>query len=368
KFLESQEKPGYVYGFAENTGDALTYKIIKPNMKTVISRSVIQPATDISKRNRHVKFDEDTKEKLKKEEADRNPGTTDNPICIPDDFKDDDEEDEEEDKEKESKAVSMRTQSKAKHFKREESNFVILHVKTQGDTNILTSSISRPMNMIRNILFFMLLPVLMWIPETDAAVPEIGEKFYQNTIEDFEPHKWDQLRYLHALDKAESSGDEVQHAGNDIMEGNTDIWNIGEVIDHRVKGGRHEVKCKFKGQPRSTSWLDMYSLALQDPIPILKYAKRKHLLSQAPFSNLSRYCVGDAPSRLAQVFKAKIRPGSKKFQFRVEVPMGIKYAFHLDKSNGNTLWLDAIKTELKQINDYETFGVLDEGESAPKGY
>ncbi|MEM7375788.1 MAG: hypothetical protein AAF587_44765, partial [Bacteroidota bacterium] len=243
KFPESQEKPGYVYGFAENTGDALTYKIIKPNMKTVISRSVIRPATDISKRNRRVKFDEDTEEKLKKEEADRNPGTTNNPICIPDDFKDDDEEDEEEDKEKESKAVSTRTRSKTKHLKQEDSNFAILHVKTQGDNNILTSRTNRPINMIRNILFFMLLPILMWIPETDADIPEIGEEFYQNIIENFEPHKWDQLRYLHALDKAENSGDEVQHAWNDIMEGNTDLWDIGEVIGHRVKRGKYEIKC-----------------------------------------------------------------------------------------------------------------------------
>jgi hypothetical protein len=40
----------------------------------------------------------------------------------------------------------------------------------------------------------------------------------------------------------------------------------------------------------------------------------------------------------------------------------------LDKKNGNTLWEEAIKTELKQLTDYETFIVLDSEEDIPKGY
>jgi Reverse transcriptase (RNA-dependent DNA polymerase) len=40
----------------------------------------------------------------------------------------------------------------------------------------------------------------------------------------------------------------------------------------------------------------------------------------------------------------------------------------LDKKNGNNLWEEAIKTELKQLTDYETFIVLDSEEDIPKGY
>jgi hypothetical protein len=40
----------------------------------------------------------------------------------------------------------------------------------------------------------------------------------------------------------------------------------------------------------------------------------------------------------------------------------------LDKKNGNQLWREAIKTELKQLTDYQTFIVLDSGKDIPTGY
>ena len=79
----------------------------------------------------------------------------------------------------------------------------------------------------------------------------------------------------------------------------------------------------------------MYALAMQDPIPILKYAKDKHIVTQAPFNVLAQYCTGDSPSQLARVFKAKCRPGSAKYKFGVQVPMGVKQALYLDKVNGD---------------------------------
>ena len=40
-FLETKEVPGYFVGFAKNTGDALTCKILKSDMKTILHRSVV---------------------------------------------------------------------------------------------------------------------------------------------------------------------------------------------------------------------------------------------------------------------------------------------------------------------------------------
>jgi hypothetical protein len=58
KFPASKEQPGYFVGFATNTGDQLTFKILKEDKKTVISRSVVRPASaDVAKRNRRVTFD-----------------------------------------------------------------------------------------------------------------------------------------------------------------------------------------------------------------------------------------------------------------------------------------------------------------------
>jgi hypothetical protein len=49
-------------------------------------------------------------------------------------------------------------------------------------------------------------------------------------------------------------------------------------------------------------------------------------------------------------------------------PKAIKNAIDLDKKNGNQLWQETIKTELKQFTDYQTFIVLDSGEDIPTGY
>jgi hypothetical protein len=55
-------------------------------------------------------------------------------------------------------------------------------------------------------------------------------------------------------------------------------------------------------------------------------------------------------------------------KFGIQVPKGIKNAINWDKKNGNNLREEAIKTELKQLTDYETFIVLDSGEDIPKGF
>jgi hypothetical protein len=56
------------------------------------------------------------------------------------------------------------------------------------------------------------------------------------------------------------------------------------------------------------------------------------------------------------------------YKFGIQVPKGIKNAIDLDKKHGNHLWQEAIKTELKQLTDYQTFIGLDSGEDIPTGY
>jgi len=52
----------------------------------------------------------------------------------------------------------------------------------------------------------------------------------------------------------------------------------------------------------------------------------------------------------------------------VEVPRNVKHALEIDKRNGNTAWRDAIRLEIKQLNDYATFQVVPDGTPIPKGY
>jgi hypothetical protein len=49
-------------------------------------------------------------------------------------------------------------------------------------------------------------------------------------------------------------------------------------------------------------------------------------------------------------------------------PQRNQEAIDLDKKNINHLWNGLIKTELKQLTDYQTFILLDSGEDIPTGY
>jgi hypothetical protein len=55
-YPETTGRPGYFVGFADNVGDALTFKILKNDLVTVLHRSVVRSAADASYRNRRVSF------------------------------------------------------------------------------------------------------------------------------------------------------------------------------------------------------------------------------------------------------------------------------------------------------------------------
>ena len=46
-------------------------------------------------------------------------------------------------------------------------------------------------------------------------------------------------------------------------------------------------------------------------------------------------------------------------KFGISLPKNVKEALQLDKENGNTLWADAIATEMKNVK--VAFKILDDG-------
>ena len=112
----------------------------------------------------------------------------------------------------------------------------------------------------------------------------------------------------------------------------------------------------------------MFALVLQDPVPVIAYARKTHLIDKNPFRMLINHCTGDAPSDLVRAYKAKVRPGEPKFKFGVQVPLKVKQTLALDWKNGKTKWQDAIRTELGQLDEFRVFMLLAEGETLPEGY
>jgi hypothetical protein len=65
QFPETTERPGYFVEFADNVRDALTFKILKNDLVTVLHGSLVRSAADSSHRNRRVSFKSDVQESLK---------------------------------------------------------------------------------------------------------------------------------------------------------------------------------------------------------------------------------------------------------------------------------------------------------------
>ena len=64
KFPETTERPGCFVGFADNVGDALTFKTLKKDMITVLHRSVVRSAADANQRNKQVLLKSDVQDSL----------------------------------------------------------------------------------------------------------------------------------------------------------------------------------------------------------------------------------------------------------------------------------------------------------------
>ncbi len=56
----------------------------------------------------------------------------------------------------------------------------------------------------------------------------------------------------------------------------------------------------------------------------------------------------------------------RTYKFGIEVPKTVKDALALDRKTSNTLWVDAIAKEMKEV--CIAFNILPDGQSAPIGY
>ena len=110
----------------------------------------------------------------------------------------------------------------------------------------------------------------------------------------------------------------------------------------------------------------MSSIAFQDPVSNAMCAQDAEVLNTPSWRHFQKYVNRDKKyiRAMHRVFAAKKK--ETKIKFGIEVPKNYNDVLRLDQQNGNTMWQDAIKTELDQINSYNTF--KDNGNKIPKGY
>jgi hypothetical protein len=87
-----------------------------------------------------------------------------------------------------------------------------------------------------------------------------------------------------------------------------------------------------------------------------------------PFCHLIKYSRSNKAVDIARILKVSTSPAAIKYKLVIRFPKGIKNSIDLDEKNGNHLWEESIKTELKQLTDYQTFIIIDTREDIPTGH
>ena len=164
-------------------------------------------------------------------------------------------------------------------------------------------------------------PVTMKPPERSLnglqlsdIIPELEEKEtlrMTHVVCNMKKDDVDRLKYIQAVD--------LLNEEEDNLDFDKSLWDVHRVLRHRGEHKKVEIYVEFKDPNKRKQWVSLFAIALQDPIPILKYAKNKKLLGKSPFKILVNHCSGDAPSQLVKAFKTAGKPGDPKFKFEVQV-------------------------------------------------
>ena len=139
------------------------------------------------------------------------------------------------------------------------------------------------------MIFFILHQFLFWLPNNGIkALQDNGSRGdHKASVTNANPLFIDQLKCLHALD---GMNDMCVDPWDTLDLANKDLWDVQQVLKHGQRKGETEIKAVWNDPNKTSSWIDMCALAIQDPSPILKCAKNKHLLGQKtifhPFKTL----------------------------------------------------------------------------------
>ena len=153
------------------------------------------------------------------------------------------------------------------------------------------------------------------------------------------------------------------------------------VVNHSVKKDRYIVNPDTKKREKmrqlrlcvecddmTRSWVHADAIRLQDPALIVIYASCRKLLDHDDFKWVKKEYDAYRRADMFATYATKRTPSGARHKFGTQVANTPSHALALDKQNGNQKWKIAMDTELKQINDYKTFIVLEDDDPMPPGY
>jgi len=136
-----------------------------------------------------------------------------------------------------------------------------------------------------------------------------------------------------------------------------------------VNGKKHARKTTkgwklcIKWKDGSTSWEPLKDLKESNPVEIAEYAVAHKIVHEPAFSWWVPYTLKRRERIIAAVQK---RYWKMTHKFGIQLPKTIDEALQLDKENGNDIWEQAIKKEMKNIQ--KAFQHIEDDEAVPVGY
>jgi hypothetical protein len=159
-----------------------------------------------------------------------------------------------------------------------------------------------------------------------------------------------------------------------LTEGIIDHKNDGHAVYRTEMYIKHrstkQVRKKTKGwhlciewKDGTTSWERLADLKESDPVEVDEYVVAKNLLDALAFVWWVPYVLKKRGRIITSVTK---RYRKRTHKFGIEVPKSWDDCVRLDKENGNTLWQDSVRKEMKNFRI--SFQILNGDESAPPTY
>jgi hypothetical protein len=150
---------------------------------------------------------------------------------------------------------------------------------------------------------------------------------------------------------------DIEGRRHNLMEGIIDHGTDGHAValdDMYIKYGTNKkVRKTTKGWNLSVEWKDgttiwerLADLKESNPVEFAEYAATKSLLDTADFFWCTPYVLKKRTRIIVAVTKNYHRQTHK---FGIEVPKSWDDCVRLDKENGNTLWQDAVRKEMKNV-------------------
>ena len=186
-------------------------------------------------------------------------------------------------------------------------------------------------------------------------------------------------------------GDVSEHAANVIaenvwsqcdMEGNqnllldcfVDCKKDGHAVEfadrHIAHNGRQTLRKTAKGwhlcvqwKDGTTSWERLADLKESHPIDVAEHAVAQGINHEPAFCWWVPHTLKKRDRIIAAVSR---RCAKRTYKFGIKVPRNVEECQKFDEENGNALWMDAVRKEMKEVQ--VAFRLLHDGEAIPPGF